>query len=201
MDPLITIRGENIKELQRRLRESQGLSVEDDATTHEITDIDAAGKDDEKPPVREVWDKEYLARLDEKPLSASARQFGEVLDTWRASGRPMAPAAAASGVLPPTDTTTHAAERRSEHAPPLAPEYLLYVLIPRKYRIPLAGDLREEYASDILPRFGRRRAQLWYVQQVLGAVLRFLPRTILKAVGLIALARQLRTLLQWLIFG
>jgi hypothetical protein len=52
-------------------------------------------------------------------------------------------------------------EARNESLPVLA-EYLLLVFLDRNDRISIIGDLREEFTSYVFPRFGLRRARLWY---------------------------------------
>jgi hypothetical protein len=63
--------------------------------------------------------------------------------------------------------------------PPAGAQYLL-LLLPRKYREGLLGDLEEEYRTVVLPRHGRIMAQLYYWVQVVELfvpiLLRFLGR-------------------------
>ena len=49
-------------------------------------------------------------------------------------------------------------------------EYLLYLLLPQKYRECLPGDLAEEYWTLVLPKFGIRKAKLWYWKQVITSL-------------------------------
>jgi hypothetical protein len=46
----------------------------------------------------------------------------------------------------------------------------LLLLIPRKYRENLVGDLEEEFATIVFPQYGPRRAQLWYWEQVFAGL-------------------------------
>jgi len=66
------------------------------------------------------------------------------------------------------------ANRRSNEidGPPLAAQYLL-LIVPRKYRDNLVGDLEEEYLL-LLPTYGRRWTDRWYWWQVGAAFGRFL---------------------------
>jgi len=47
---------------------------------------------------------------------------------------------------------------------------LLLLLIPRKSRENLVGDLEEEFSTMILPRCGLRKAQAWYWWQVSASI-------------------------------
>ena len=49
-------------------------------------------------------------------------------------------------------------------------EYILYLVLPKKDRESVPGDLAEEYETVILPRFGPRRAKWWYWKQVLFSI-------------------------------
>jgi hypothetical protein len=51
-------------------------------------------------------------------------------------------------------------------APPRRAEFLLYFVLPTEDRECIPGDLAEEYATIILPKFGPRRAKVWYWKQV-----------------------------------
>jgi hypothetical protein len=45
-------------------------------------------------------------------------------------------------------------------------EFLLRRLLPARDRETVTGDLHEDYAEFIVPRFGRLRANLWYLHQI-----------------------------------
>ena len=45
-------------------------------------------------------------------------------------------------------------------------ERLLYFLLPRSDREVIAGDLEEDFRTNILPKFGPRFARWWYRWQV-----------------------------------
>ena len=51
-------------------------------------------------------------------------------------------------------------------APPRWAEFLLERLLPARDRETVTGDPREDYAEFFLPRFGRLRANLWYLHQL-----------------------------------
>ena len=55
--------------------------------------------------------------------------------------------------------------------PPRLARWLAYWLAPREEREFLLGDLDETFASDAVPRYGLRRARLWYWRQALAAAL------------------------------
>ena len=59
-----------------------------------------------------------------------------------------------------------------------AAEYLLYLFLPREDCKALAGDLDEEYWTTILPKFGARRAVLWYWCQVVRSIWPVLSGTV-----------------------
>jgi hypothetical protein len=65
--------------------------------------------------------------------------------------------------------TTHN-EDRPDHAvrPPLWAELALRLLLQPEDAEPVSGDLLEEYRDSIYPSRGRRRANLWFVRQVVG---------------------------------
>src|SRR5947208_5061550 len=85
IDPQITIRGEHIEELRRRLREARGLPAEAADTTN-IADENEKDESDGAEASSGVWDEEYLKRLKNGPLSPSAREFMKAISNWRASG-------------------------------------------------------------------------------------------------------------------
>jgi hypothetical protein len=53
-------------------------------------------------------------------------------------------------------------------SPPRWAESFLERLLPAHVREEIVGDLREEYVESKLPRYGRLRANLWYVRHVLS---------------------------------
>jgi hypothetical protein len=49
--------------------------------------------------------------------------------------------------------------------PPTAAKFIL-LLIPKRHREHIIGDLEEEYTTIMLPEYGARKAQIWYWWQV-----------------------------------
>ncbi len=54
-------------------------------------------------------------------------------------------------------------------SPPPTARFLL-LLIPKRNREHLIGDLEEEYKTVVLPQFGKFRAGMWYWAQTLWAI-------------------------------
>jgi hypothetical protein len=54
----------------------------------------------------------------------------------------------------------------SHQSPPRWAEFLLKRLLSARDRETVTGDLHEDYAEFLVPRFGRRRANLWYLHQI-----------------------------------
>lgn len=71
---------------------------------------------------------------------------------------------------------------QNEFTLPKFAEYLLYFL-PKKERDPLLGDLEEEY-HEVYPKFGRRKARIWYYGQVVQSFWPLIVRCIRKLVAL-----------------
>jgi hypothetical protein len=67
-------------------------------------------------------------------------------------------------------------------APPL-PKFLL-LLVPKKNREHLLGDLEEEYRTVVLPEYGLRRAQWWYWEQVFISLWPFLWAILKRLAGM-----------------
>jgi hypothetical protein len=55
-------------------------------------------------------------------------------------------------------------------APPRNAEFLLYCFLSKEDRAGLIGDLMQEYQMDVLPKFGPRRANVWYWSQVMRSI-------------------------------
>lgn len=53
---------------------------------------------------------------------------------------------------------------------PMAGEKLLYLILPKRDREHLPGDLEEEYRTKILPKFGPAYAKRWYWTQVVFSI-------------------------------
>jgi hypothetical protein len=60
-------------------------------------------------------------------------------------------------------------ETETSIEPPKAAKFIL-LLIPKRYREGLVGDLDEEFSTIVLPKCGQRKACFWYWWQV-GAIL------------------------------
>ena len=60
-------------------------------------------------------------------------------------------------------------------SPPAGAQFLL-LLLPKKYREGLLGDLEEEYRTVVLPRYGALWAKVYYWVQVLSSFLPILWR-------------------------
>jgi hypothetical protein len=60
--------------------------------------------------------------------------------------------------------------KRHQNLPPRWAEFLIEQMLNGTDCQIIVGDLREEYAETIRPRFGKVRAMVWYVRQVLSFV-------------------------------
>lgn len=74
-------------------------------------------------------------------------------------------------------------------------EYLLFIIVDRKHAASIAGDLEEDYRVNILPRFGRRKANLWYWRQVIALVPPSVWAALRRLFGVAGLASILKRLL------
>jgi hypothetical protein len=54
--------------------------------------------------------------------------------------------------------------------PPERASYLLYLFLVRADRQTIPGDLEEEFTLIILPRFGPRRARIWFWSQTIKTI-------------------------------
>lgn len=59
---------------------------------------------------------------------------------------------------------------QKESAPPLAASYLLELFLPKRQRESLIKDLEEEFRNRILPKYGRKAAQIWFWKQAIGEI-------------------------------
>jgi len=57
--------------------------------------------------------------------------------------------------------------KQDRGGPPVAGCYLLDLILPRKHRESLIGDIEEDYRTKILPRYGRTAASVWFWKQVI----------------------------------
>jgi len=74
----------------------------------------------------------------------------------------------------------------SQDHPPSFAEFIL-LLIPKRSREHLIGDLEEEFRTTVLPHHGRVLAKCWYFEQVVLAVGFYLWPTIKRILGLTAI--------------
>lgn len=65
--------------------------------------------------------------------------------------------------------------------PPKWMENLLEIILPKRDREAVSGDLYEEFCKEIAPRVGKTRARFWYMRQVLS----FVPQRLAPALQLI----------------
>src|SRR6266849_2484251 len=85
--------------------------------------------------------------------------------------------------------------RMIPEAPPAWAEALLRLFVTPSSYDNVTGDLLEEYRESVLPTRGQRRADLWYVMQVLG----FMSRGAGLWVALFGTAFIARTAMDWLV--
>lgn len=62
-------------------------------------------------------------------------------------------------------------------SPPKSAKFLL-LMIPKKMRENLVGDLEEEFHDIMVPEFGLKAAQRWYRWQVAYTLLAFIGNTV-----------------------
>ena len=78
----------------------------------------------------------------------------------------------------------YAAVEAGGNEPPIFATALLYLILPKRERQTLPGDLLEEYETTIVPKFGATYARLWYWIQVLRSVKPMLGLRIVKLISL-----------------
>jgi hypothetical protein len=83
---------------------------------------------------------------------------------------------------------------KTEPRPPFNAEYVLHLLLRKDERNVVIGDLIEGY-GNILERFDKRRADLWFYKQVIGSLFPLLRRAVVKIGTLVWLGRVLRRLI------
>jgi len=76
---------------------------------------------------------------------------------------------------------------------PRVGEYVLYLLLPRKDRDPIIGDLHEMYFDTIKPKFGPAAAWWWYWAQVVKCLGTLTPVRMVKWAALAAAALRWRS--------
>ncbi len=82
----------------------------------------------------------------------------------------------------------------SECRPPFNAEYILYLFLRREERDEVIGDLIESY-GQVVRRFGKRRADVWFCKQVAGSLLPLLRQSLLRLGAFVWLGRILRRLI------
>src|ERR1700730_9011292 len=85
--------------------------------------------------------------------------------------------------------------RMTAAVPPAWAEALVRLFVKPSDRDNVSGDLLEEYRDSVLPIRGSRRADLWYVGQVLG----FMARGAGLWATLFGAAFVVRTAMDWLV--
>lgn len=75
-------------------------------------------------------------------------------------------------------------------------EYWLYLILPSKARKYLPADLEEEFKTEILPRFGFRKARLWYWTQVFKSIGPIIARRLAKLASLAWLLKSAQSILR-----
>ena len=83
-----------------------------------------------------------------------------------------------------------AAWARGREKPPRTAKFIL-LLVPRKYRENLAGDLEEEYRA-VLAEFGRHKAAVWYWTQVICSILPLAWSQTKRLAGFVAVWKLIR---------
>jgi hypothetical protein len=77
----------------------------------------------------------------------------------------------------------HNESNLARNRPPRSAQFAL-LLIPKRNREHLAGDLEEEFRTVVLPQHGRFLARCWYCEQVALAIGFYLWPTVKKILGL-----------------
>lgn len=90
-------------------------------------------------------------------------------------------------------TGSRIGRKQTPPRPPFNAEYLLYLLLRRDEWEIVIGDLLETY-GQILVRFNKRRANIWFYKQVVGSLFPLLRRALLRIGALVWLGRILRRL-------
>ena len=78
--------------------------------------------------------------------------------------------------------------------PPFNAEYLLYLFLYKDERDCVIGDLIESY-TQVVERFNKRRADIWFYKQVAGSLWPLFRRAIVKIGGLVWIGRMLQRLI------
>jgi len=81
--------------------------------------------------------------------------------------------------------------QESAPLPPKVGKFIL-LLIPRRHREHLIGDLEEEYTAIVPPEYGRQRAQFWHWRQVVMSIAPLLWAQLKRIAGITWLLRRVR---------
>jgi hypothetical protein len=92
--------------------------------------------------------------------------------------------------IPPLQVSMGVARAVSSAVPPRFPKFLL-LLIPKKNREYVIGDLEEEFHTILVPEYGYRIARCWYWAQVLAAFVPMLWDQLKRASGLAVVLKLL----------
>jgi hypothetical protein len=85
----------------------------------------------------------------------------------------------------------HGEPRLESLCPPRSAKFLL-LLIPRRHREHLIGDLDEEYTDIVFPEYGPRKARIWYWWQVVASLSSLVCAEMRRLAGFIILWRSVR---------
>ena len=92
-------------------------------------------------------------------------------------------------ILRKLESITHPGKLAS--SPPKAAKFVL-LLVPRRYREHLVGDLEEEYTTIVLPEYGAKSARLWYWWQVITSIAPLLWQQAKEVAGLVFVWKSVR---------
>jgi len=90
---------------------------------------------------------------------------------------------------PQLDALAHPAS--SATSPPKAAKFIV-LLVPKRHREHLIGDLEEEYITIVLPEYGATKARLWYWWQVAISVVPLLWAQVMRAEAIAWLWKRVR---------
>lgn len=87
-------------------------------------------------------------------------------------------------------------DEKSSQRPPLNAEFVLYLLLRKEERDVVIGDLIECY-DQILRRFDKRHADIWFYKQVIGSLFPLIRRALLRIGALVWVGQILRRLISY----
>jgi len=97
----------------------------------------------------------------------------------------------ATVILPAADVSGRKPPANLSNCPPRCARFLL-LLVPKRNREYLLGDLEEEYLTIVLPEYGDRLARLWYWWQVAISIAPLLWTQIKRTAGFVLLWKRVR---------